>query len=431
MATASPREAARRERRARLGRFSLIVLFAANLAFLSYTVVNVQIARLDADADRPGVFEDYAALHAAGRLVLEGRGDELYAVESIRAEQRDAFDLAPDDRRVLPYMNPPFLAPVLAPIAALPIGQFSLVLAVLVALTVVAGGVAVERFLPLADRRQRLLFWLGYLSFFPGVWTVVQGQVSILPLLGWLGFVWCQQRGREGWSGAALALCLVKPQFALVPLALLLWKRRWQALKPFVAIAGVLVAASVLVAGPRVLLEYPRFLLDTTSWEHWGVSAAKMFGWNGLVATLTGDATPSFALVLPFTIATLAVVAWAWRGAWEAQSTRFLPRMSLAFTAALLINPHLNVQDLVLIVVPIALGAAWALRSRGGVGIWAAVAIAAWALALFGTRLQIGAGVNLITPSMALLVAYLAVLLRRERTNEAASGVETVRPRAA
>ena len=63
-------------------------------------------------------------------------------------------------------------------------------------------------------------------------------------------------------AGVLLAVLLFKPQYLLLMLLVLLWKRRWNAFAGFIAGGLVILAASVLVAGPAVFVAYIRTLID-------------------------------------------------------------------------------------------------------------------------------------------------------------------------
>jgi hypothetical protein len=223
----------------------------------------------------------------------------------------------------------------------------------------------------------------------------------MLPFLAWLGFAWFERAGRHRAAGVSLALALVKPQLILVLLALLVWKRRWTTLAPFAAIAAVLGVASLIVSGPGVLIEYPRFVLGSTEWTERGVDAANMFGWNGVLASWAGAAEDPLFLLL--SAPTIALVAFGWRGDWDARSPRFLLKLSLALAGCVLVNPHVNIQDLVLVILVVAFGAAYWQQRFGGFGPWLAVAAALWLLHIYGFfLLQVNYGVNLLTPALAM-----------------------------
>ena len=401
---------------------------------------NVFTVKLDQVAN-PGAedrFEDYAVFYAAGRLVLDGRGHELYDVDSIRAAEEEALGRpigGPAGDGVLPYFNPPFVAGFFAVLAGLPLEVFAALVFSLVLLSVIAAGYALERFLGLRRLEERGVFWLWFLSLGTVMFLALQSQLSMLPLVGWLGFVIFQVRGRETLSGASLALVLVKPQLAIVALALLVWKRRWRTLLAVAGVGGALALISVGIGGLAVVYNYPALLLESIGWEHEkGVILENMYGWSGFYArTLGGTGLLHSILSTASNMVTLALVFYAFRGDWRAKSVELLPLASVGLIATLLVSMHLYRQDLALIALVIAFNAAYSMRTTGRWGWWPLTAVGVWFVQLYGPRLLFEHGLNVQTPALVLLLIASLVLVERARTAEAPrkGAAITARPAAA
>jgi hypothetical protein len=235
-------------------------------------------------------------------------------------------------------------------------------------------------------------------------WLVKQGQLTMLPFFAWLGFAWFQAQGQPGKAGLALALGLVKPQLVLLPLLLLVWKRDWAALRPFVAVAAAMALVSMAVSGPAVLLEYPRFLLQSTSWTGDGVNYRIMYNWGSLVAHTTGVTPPPALPLYALQLATLALLAWAWRGPLQPRSPRFPRLVGLTLVASLLISPHLYLPELSLLAVVLALVALSCREQPRALAGWWAIAGALWVL-------QQAARYDVVLPGPALVSAGLVTLM--------------------
>jgi hypothetical protein len=206
---------------------------------------------------------------------------------------------------------------------------------------------------------------------------------------------------------------LIKPQMALLPLALFVWKRRWEALRSFAVIAVLLAGASVAVCGPQIVIDYARFLLNSSGWVGQGVNTREMFGWNGLLVSLSGEPRPSPILIALLVAPSLALAVWAFRGPWRPGAPRFLPQSSLLILVALLVNPHLYMQDLVLVALAFALVYRYAMSTTTALSeSWRRLATASWLAQLFALKLQIDHGVNLLTPLLAATLVLLVLDLR-------------------
>lgn len=361
-----------------------------------------------------GPHEDYVTFYAAGRLVRERQGASLYNVALIADAEVRSMGRSVGGTGVLAYFNPPFVAAAFAPISAMPIETATVLIGIGCTCLAILAAFLLQRMLGLQERLHKLLFWLWFLSMHSVTWSVLHGQLSLLLLMGWLLFIILQMKGRERASGAALALLLVKPQMAVLPLALLLWKRRWAALGVFAAIAWVLAMVSVSVSGLSVISEYPRFLLHSTEWEgRWGISPLGMFGWNGFVAHFVANNSPLHrATTLALDGVTLVAAVVCFRGKWEPQKPRFLLQCGFLLGASLLVNPHLYMQDLSLVALMAVLGVAFALRTGARLHFWLALAMLTWLTQLWGLRILDDGGINVLTPMTALLTVGCALSLR-------------------
>jgi hypothetical protein len=366
---------------------------------------------------------DYVVLYSAGSMLLDGRGADLYDLAAIGAAESEASGTPVGGEDVLPYFNPPFVAAFFAPLTLLPLSAFALVLGLLNLSLLFTAGRWLLRQLPEMPGQQRWLLWLAAATGFSVVGVLWHQQFSALILVSWLGFVSFQVRGKEGLSGACLALALVKPQFVLLPLAFLIFHRRWKTLGAFSAIAAALVVVSVAVSGPAVLVDYPRYLLDSTQWTENGIFGDNMLGWQGLLVDLTGENPPARALFLALSLPTVALAAWTWRGSWQEQMQRLPLVMGVALIATLLITPHLYIHDMLLGSLAISFAAVDSIRRTGSPGPWVAVVVTFWVAQLprsffFDTSLPI-----LATFSACLFLALVWNLRRDDASAEAGIAV--------
>jgi hypothetical protein len=147
--------------------------------------------------------------------------------------------------------------------------------------------------------RLRWFAWVVGVSFGPALIMLRMDQIGSLILLGVVGFLHFEKRGRWGLAGVALALTALKPHLVyLFGAAVLLWsvdRRRWS-----VPLAGALavVAATVipLACNPHVLDQYRSALggRPPSDWETptLGTALRLVFGvdrsWLQYVPTVAG-----------------------------------------------------------------------------------------------------------------------------------------------
>ena len=389
---------------------SLLVCYALMLATRNVaTLVDLQADRFDGTVAQ-GQFEDYVAFYAAGELVRQGRGGDIYDIDALAATEREIMSREVGGTGVLAFFNPPFVALFFAPLTLVSVATAGLVLMLGNIVLVAVAAFILHRQLEIRERWVSLAFWLAVVSFESVFWLVAHNQLSMFLVFGFLGFFVLQKQGKLGLSGLALSLLLVKPQAALLIFVVLIWKRQWAALGSFSVVAVTLVLASIAVAGPSALWEYPQFLAQSTSWEgSRGVDTQGMYGWNGFISTLTsyGGTTHLLATAVA-SLGILGAIAYSLRGRWQPSSDSFPLIIGVLALGSLLLNPHAYLQDTVLIALVLVLGLlAWRTHAKG-LALWIALSITAWFLVSRTMELQAESNLNLLTPFAATLFLVMA-----------------------
>jgi hypothetical protein len=299
----------------------------------------------------PGTM-DFVAQYAAARLVLEGSGAAVLDPAAILVAERAAV---PARDALLPFVQPPAVALLLAPLAALPFEAAFLVAATLdVVLIVLALAV-------LRARRSVPLTPALLLVAAPAAVAIAHAQTSPLVLL----LVTLADRTGPRAGGLALGLTLLRPQAApLLVLAALADKdRRWAAIVGTLVVAG----ASALVVGPAGLVRYLAILIDAAGWSITGeLGLRSSIGWSGLAIAL--GVAPLGLVAAVVSIVTGGIVV-----------LRAAPseRVRLAAAWSLLASPHALMHDALL-----AYPAVLALTTRRAM--WDAASVLAWTAHLVG-----------------------------------------------
>ena len=288
---------------------------------------------------------------AAARVYLAG-GDP-YAREQIQALEVEAGWPAGEPLNFFMW-NPPWTLPLVVPFGLLPFAAGRLAWLLLnLGLVFFCADRLWQLYGGPADHRR--VAWLVALTFFPTLMDLQAEQISPLLLLGAVGFLALERRGRLALAGAALALTAIKPHLGyLVWIALVLWsleRRRWSALLGS-ALAGLAAVAMPLLVNPAVYGQYHEALAHNHPTQ---------------VITPTLGALVRFALGpnpywLQF-VPVFAGTAWLlahWlrhRRTWD-----WVEQMPLLVSASLLTTAYLYVDDLVLLLLPVLAAAAWAAR---------------------------------------------------------------------
>ncbi|MFT4626597.1 MAG: hypothetical protein ACI8PZ_005274 [Myxococcota bacterium] len=367
-------------------------LFAAVTFAFVFTVLTADGARTVTGT----LGGDYAAFHAVGSLLLDGRVDELYDWQVQAEAQRG---LHPDDPNAfLSFAYPPFVA---LPYAALSLIGFRwgyFVHSVLAGLALWLGVWAVAPELPRVGRYRFALF-VALLLFFPLFRAVPGGQNTAFSLC----IVACTWRlladGRDLPAGLVAGLLLYKPQLG-IPLAGLLALRR----RPAV-VAGIAVSAVGLYAAGAALggLGWPAWWWGQIAAFHamdQDVNAPNSVGILGFLEAVLGPGQP--AAVVPGLVLSGSLVL-AMMALWWTDRVDRTTRWGLTAVALVLIPPHSMFYDAGLAALGLAV---WADRARSPVwvvAVWFAalttpISVVTGASPLFFVVVAIGAGVWLTAP---------------------------------
>ena len=310
------------------------------------------------------IAEDFTAFYAAAKLIISGSGHRIFDISAIAAAERAAAGHQVGGTGVLAYFNPPFFALAFAPLTVLSLEQAYQVWTILSLGLLALNGWLLWRIAAPLPRPWRTALLVGYLTLYPVTFGLRLGQFSLILQAAWGAGYLLLRQGRERLAGFALAPLLIKPELLLPVAVFLAWKRRFRVFSTLVPLALATAGISIAIVGIPAALAYPGYLMDSTTWNNGGVASNLMFNWMGILAASGGDSLHHRVLaaaVLP--LGTLAAAALLWRGELRPGTRRF-PVQWLALTlATVLADPHLYLQDTVLLV-PAAAAVTAVMRGR-------------------------------------------------------------------
>lgn len=301
-------------------------------------------------------YTDFSVLYTAGTILREGLGHQLYDRETQLRVQESFTGHLPFRRGPLPYIHPPFEAPIFVPLAFLGYEQAFVVWDFLTLCTLFGVGLLLRQSVPILSQVPPWKFVLGALAFYPVFTCFLQGQDSILQLLFCAAGFQALRKKADFFAGCCFALAAFKFQF-MIPLVCLLavWGRRRTAVG-FAAIAAVLALVSLGIVGGDALWHYPKYALQIVEAPGLGgVPLALMPNLHGLAAGWAGPLSRTMGLVLAIIASTLVVVFAAWRGRVPASLASLELQVSLALVVSVLIGWQTNAHDLSLLVIALAL----------------------------------------------------------------------------
>lgn len=297
---------------------------------------------------------DFSMFWAAGRAFLNAGPLAIYdldhlavMLEPVQEYYRSGYDL-----RVQPVPYPPAFTLLMLPFAVFPpaIGYALWVLAN-------AGcGVYVAREVALRHRLNVYLAVFAVLVSLPFFTGLYFGQPTGFLLLLCYGMYRSLERGEDFRAGVCLAFLMMKPQLAIGMLAVILLKRRWQALEGVAMIQGIMIVSTFTVVGPRPMVEYVRTVLGYGQGFYEIATptiAESMVSWRGILA-LYGSFTESSGMIatVALSVLTLALLPLIWRGPWLPAGNRFPLQMLATGIVTMLVGYDMHFHGAVVLIVP-------------------------------------------------------------------------------
>lgn len=258
----------------------------------------------------------------------------------------------------------------------------------------------------LPSRVRWVTFALLMLSY-PLIIEYYVGQMVVILLVGLYLAYREFQRGREFRAGLWLGVLLLKPQYIVVMLLVLLFKRRWSAIAG-TAVTGIAITiASFAVGGfggiwgyvRTILLHYPEYSGSVAIDPH------SMITWRALIFDMLPTIGPVEGLFLTALLSAISVVALIpiWRRSWNPQIPHFHTQMFATMIVTQLVAYHSHVHGAVLLLVPAVLMIAEGQASR----------VVQWlmAAALVGPPFAAGLSVLLFRDLRLIGVLYIILML--------------------
>jgi hypothetical protein len=305
-------------------------LFLAGSAFAGAWIVDDHGRLID---------NDFIAVWAAGRLVLEGQAVAAYDWDLHRQ-----VEIAAAGRDFASYYGWHYPPPPLFFAAALATLPYLAAWAVWMAVTLPAYVAAVRA---IVGERIGIVLALG----FPGVlWNISVGQNGFLTaaLIG--GTLVCLER-RPVLAGVFLGLLTYKPQFGVLFPFVLMVDGRWRVLAAASAIAAALVVASILAFGLESWQAFLHWMPVTSEavFAQGRANLMKMQSLLGVVRWLGGGMEAAWLAQGLLIVAALAGNLWLWR-----QKVRYEIKAAALSAGALLATPYLYIYDFPVLAIPLA-----------------------------------------------------------------------------
>ena len=308
-------------------------------------------------------FQDFLPFYVSARLIAQGRAHQLYDQRVIANEIETIVQRSSGHqpmRVVLPNLYGPQVGLLFVPLARLPFQTAAWIWVALSSLAFSGCMYLVWKCCP-SLRSYAGLVAISAIAYLPLWHFFVRGQISVLVLAcftaGFLAF-----RADRNWlAGIALGFLIFKPQFLMAIPLVFLFARAWKVLAGLVVSAAAQPAFARLYFGSAVMHAYFDTMLHMSRWieaAELELAPIQMHSLRSFWTLLTP--WPHAALAL-YVLTSLFIVAMA-AAVWKSPSPPAL-RFSALTLAAVLINPHLFVYDLLVLAPVLLLLVDWTLAN--------------------------------------------------------------------
>ncbi len=343
--------------------------------------------------DRAGnlKFQDFLPLYVSARWIAAGRSAELYDQGVVASEIRTIVGEPTGTR--LPNLYGPQVGLAFVPLARLSFPVAARVWATFSMLLYFGCVWLIWRCCPDLHKHSGIVA-IAAVAFPPVFHFFVRGQISVLVLACFVAAFLAFRSGRAWLAGIALGLLVFKPQFLVaVPLVLLL-AGAWESFGGLVLSAAAQLGFAWMYFGSTVMRSYFDTLWHISRWigsAELSLAPIQMHSLRSFWTLLIPWPELALGLYLLSSLVTIAVAAAVWK------SASSIPlRFSALIFAAVLVNPHLFVYDLLVLAPALLLIVDWILRNpnHSSSSALRLLAYLAFALPLFGplsrwTRLQL------------------------------------------
>ena len=303
---------------------------------------------------------DFVQFYVVGKILNQFGAARIYDLGlAVRLQHSTLATMS--ETQMLVFAHAPFIAVLFQPFALLPYQWAYVAWLVFSALLYTMAVLLLFRALeiPRDHARIGLLLALSSVPFLFETW--IGGQLSVVIFAVWSAFFFLRSRNRLFLAGCALALASFKPTLIAIPVAMLVFGRRWRILAGFSAGTATLALASAgLAGGAGIRAWVATMMFNGRIAAHGGAALrrAKSLDLNAFFHLLLGDGT--IAVVTAVLASAVLFVLLA--AAWCKSSPNDLGREHLLWAAtislALIANTYVPIYDAALVTAAAALAAA-------------------------------------------------------------------------
>jgi len=314
--------------------------------------------------DRAGniKFQDFLPVYISARLIAQHRATELYDA-NVQADELHAI-IGKPTRVQIPNVYGPQVGLLFVPLANL---SFPSAAGIWVALSLLLYFACIYMAWSFCSelRPHPGLVATASLAYPPLFHFFVRGQISVLLLACFTAAFLALRAGRPWFAGMALGILVIKPQFLVAIPLILLFGGAWRMFAGLLLSAATQLVLTRLYFGAAVMQSYFSLLTHPSRWinsAELSLAPIQMHSLRAFWSLLIPSTPVIFALYVVSSIVVLIMASYTWRS-----PAPFAFRFSALTFAAVLVNPHLFIYDLLVLAPAFLLLANWILGNAQSV----------------------------------------------------------------
>lgn len=360
---------------------------------------------------------DYVAFFTGWSILRDGEGSTLYNLEQQENYQKQIVGNAGPalPYRLLPFINPPYAALLFMPLAYL---SFTAASYVFLGINCLVAFWIARRFWQMAaawSETSRLLLITTFLSTEVFWYGLATRTMTLIVMAAMIEYFLALRRQQYTRAAIWLLVGTFKPQLILLPALIPLAQRRWRTIAVAAGLGFLIAVAISAYLGFGIWRDYFQTLREVSlDGQQYGARVLLMDNLHMLFEYVLSPAavTPAVYFALVCGIAGTILMWWA--------TDEFELRFALTVLLGILIAPHLNYQDTILIFLPAAIAYDHVHRRQRRIGNVFRVGVLVYT---FLPPLLIFSGSRVlrfvwpIVPIVALTVICMSILISRDNTS--------------
>ena len=290
------------------------------------------------------IMGDFTNIYTGMKMVIAGEGAKLFDLELQATFQQEVMGGISFESGLLPYINPPYVALILSPLALLPLKTAYYIWSLCQLGLLIWMIFSINHLFLGWTKQEQLIMNITILAFWPLTITFLHGQFSLLLLICLLQLYKTMQKSQLTRAGFWLVLLSIKPQTILLPLMTTINKRYWRVFASAVIFGFSIVFLSALFLGFGTWRRYLQVLPTMNNiYGNFGFYPDLQYTFRGVITNIFGYSQANLINMISITVLLLSMF-FVWL-LWKPGIPEKSPRFTLYFAFTILLSTFFSLHS--------------------------------------------------------------------------------------